>query len=172
MKTDEPPVADDQHQSQIAASLRLSEAKLAGILASAMDAIITVDEDQRVVLFNAAAEKMFRCQAAEALGASLDRFIPERFRAAHREPILEVHTKDSPRAVEVLQGAPGVLQAGMFGRAVHLTVDDVAAARRALPGLLTSHGIALEDAELPQIPPSLEDVFISLVRAAGGAVVS
>jgi ABC-2 type transport system ATP-binding protein len=60
----------------------------------------------------------------------------------------------------------------MFGRAVHLTVDDVAAARRALPGLLTSHGIALEDAELPQIPPSLEDVFISLVRAAGGAVVS
>jgi ABC-2 type transport system ATP-binding protein len=97
---------------------------------------------------------------------------PGRLRAAHREPILEVHTKDSPRAVEVLQGAPGVLQAGMFGRAVHLTVDDVAAARRALPGLLTSHGIALEDAELPQIPPSLEDVFISLVRAAGGAVVS
>ena len=87
MKTEKPPVADDQHQSQIAASLRLSEAKLAGILASAMDAIITVDEDQRVVLFNAAAEKMFRCPAAEALGESLDRFIPERFRAAHREHI-------------------------------------------------------------------------------------
>jgi PAS domain S-box-containing protein len=87
METEKPPVADDQHQSQIAASLRLSEAKLAGILASAMDAIITVDEDQRVVLFNAAAEKMFRCPAAEALGESLDRFIPERFRAAHREHI-------------------------------------------------------------------------------------
>src|SRR5262245_60205739 len=87
METEKPPVADDQHQSQIAASLRLSEAKLAGILASAMDAIITVDEGQRVVLFNAAAEKMFRCTAAEALGESLDRFIPERFRAAHREHI-------------------------------------------------------------------------------------
>src|SRR5262245_39558856 len=91
MNTTEPPVAapdgEDQHHSQIAASLRLSEAKLAGILASAMDAIITVDEDQRVVLFNAAAEKMFRCPAAEALGESLDRFIPERFRAAHREHI-------------------------------------------------------------------------------------
>src|SRR6266545_4028977 len=87
MKTEKPLVADDQHQSQIAASLRLSEAKLAGILASAMDAIITVDEDQRVVLFNAAAEKMFRCPAAEALRESLDRFIPERFRAAHREHI-------------------------------------------------------------------------------------
>src|SRR5262245_3861437 len=87
MKTEKSPVADDQHQSQIAASLRLSEAKLAGILASAMDAIITVDENQRIVLFNAAAEKMFRCSAEEALGESLDRFIPERFRAAHREHI-------------------------------------------------------------------------------------
>jgi PAS domain S-box-containing protein len=87
METQNPPVADDQHQSQIAASLRLSEAKLAGILASAMDAIITVDEDQRIVLFNAAAEKMFRCPAAEALGESLDRFIPGRFRTAHREHI-------------------------------------------------------------------------------------
>jgi PAS domain S-box-containing protein len=91
MKTTEPAVAppfgEDQYQSQIAASLRLSEAKLAGILASAMDAIITVDEDQRVVLFNAAAERMFRCPAAEALGESLDRFIPERFRAAHREHV-------------------------------------------------------------------------------------
>src|SRR5262245_59973171 len=91
MNTTEPPVSapagEDQYQSQIAASLRLSEAKLAGILASAMDAIITVDENQRVVLFNAAAERMFRCPAAEALGESLDRFIPERFRTPHREHI-------------------------------------------------------------------------------------
>jgi PAS domain S-box-containing protein len=87
MKTNEPSVGDDRHQAQIAASLRLSEAKLVGILASAMDAIITVDEDQRVVLFNAAAERMFRCSAADALGERLDRFIPERFRAAHREHV-------------------------------------------------------------------------------------
>ncbi|MGH9832990.1 MAG: two-component system sensor histidine kinase NtrB, partial [Blastocatellia bacterium] len=87
MKTLEAPITDDQFQSEIAASLRSSEAKLAGILASAMDAIITVDENQRVVLFNAAAEKMFRCSAREALGQSLDRFIPDRFRAAHREHI-------------------------------------------------------------------------------------
>ncbi|HEY7184225.1 MAG TPA: PAS domain S-box protein, partial [Blastocatellia bacterium] len=100
METEKPTVADDQHQSQIAASLRLSEAKLAGILASAMDAIITVDEGQRVVLFNAAAEKMFRCPAAEALGESLDRFIPERFRAAHREHIhIFGETKVTQRAM-------------------------------------------------------------------------
>ncbi len=41
MKTTEQPVTGDQHQAQIAASLRLREAKLAGIIASAMDAVIT-----------------------------------------------------------------------------------------------------------------------------------
>jgi PAS domain S-box-containing protein len=87
MKIPEAPVADDESKSQIAASLRMSEAKLAGILTSAMDAIITVDEDQRIVLFNSAAEKMFRCSAKEALGQSLDRFIPARFRTAHREHV-------------------------------------------------------------------------------------
>lgn len=60
---------------------------MAGILASAMDAIITVDEDQRIVLFNAAAEKMFRCPSEEALGQSLDRFIPARVREAHRQHV-------------------------------------------------------------------------------------
>ena len=77
-------MADDQ---QNATSLRMSEARLAGIVASAMDAIITVDERQRIVLFNAAAERMFRCPAKDALGQSLDRFIPDRFRIAHREHI-------------------------------------------------------------------------------------
>ena len=49
-----------------------------------MDAIITVDERQHIVLFNAAAEQIFRCAAVDAVGGPLDRFIPERFRAAHR----------------------------------------------------------------------------------------
>jgi len=61
--------------------------RLAGIIDSAMDAIITVDEQQRIVLFNTTAEALFGCPQTEALGASLDRFIPERFRAAHAQHI-------------------------------------------------------------------------------------
>ena len=44
-------------------------------------------QEQRIVLFNEAAEKIFRCPAAEAFGGHLERFIPQRFRAAHREHV-------------------------------------------------------------------------------------
>jgi PAS domain S-box-containing protein len=64
-----------------------SEARLRNILDSAMDAIITVDDSQHIVLFNAAAERVFGCPRAEAIGAPLAWFIPERFRAAHPDHI-------------------------------------------------------------------------------------
>ncbi len=67
------------------AMLARSEARLRGILGSAMDAIITVDEHQHVVLFNSAAEEVFLCSRDEAVGAPLDWFIPERFRRGHND---------------------------------------------------------------------------------------
>lgn len=57
---------------------------LADIINAAMDAIVTVDAEQKIVLFNAAAERMFRCPAARALGQSLDIFIPPVLRDVHR----------------------------------------------------------------------------------------
>ena len=59
--------------------LREGEAQLGAIVRSVMDVIITVDGDQRIVLFSAAAEKMFAYSASQAIGGPLDRFIPERF---------------------------------------------------------------------------------------------
>ncbi len=65
------------------ALLSASEARMRGILDSAMDAIITVDAQQNVVLFNKAAESMFLTTRAEAIGAPIATFIPERFRGTH-----------------------------------------------------------------------------------------
>jgi len=84
-----------------------------------------------------------------------------------RMPLLEVRTADSLRTVKVLQGKPGVIEVGMFGRAVHVTVEDEGRARAAIPQVLAEAGIAMEKIE--RITPSLEDVFISLVHAEGGA---
>jgi PAS domain S-box-containing protein len=63
---------------------RSATERLHGIVQSAMDAIITTDREQRIVVFNEAAETIFRCPAEQAIGGPLERFIPERFRAAHR----------------------------------------------------------------------------------------
>ncbi len=63
-------------------ALRLSEERLARILDSAMDAIVTFDARLHIELFNATAEKVFRCPATEALGHSLDRFLTDGFKAA------------------------------------------------------------------------------------------
>ncbi len=65
--------------------LARSEARLRGILDSAMDAIITVDSRQHIVLFNRAAEEVFGCPREQAIGAPLAWFIPERFRHAHAD---------------------------------------------------------------------------------------
>lgn len=61
--------------------------ELAAILESAMDAIITIDEEQRIVMFNPAAVQMFGLSAEQALGQPISRFIPERFRRQHGEHI-------------------------------------------------------------------------------------
>jgi PAS domain S-box-containing protein len=66
-------------------ALAESRRRFEEIIGSAMDAIISVDARQRIVLFNAAAEKMFRCPASAAIGKSIGGFIPRRFRARHAE---------------------------------------------------------------------------------------
>jgi len=93
---------------QRTAALGESEGRLAGIIASAMDSIITVDRDQRIVLFNSAAEKMFRCTEANALGQPITRFIPQRFHASHAGHIEKfAETGVTSRAM----GSKGVLWA-------------------------------------------------------------
>ena len=97
---------------------------------------------------------------------ALDR--PAALRAAMPAPLLELATDDSPRAVEALEDAPGVIDVGLFGRAVHVTVRDADAARAALPALLAARGIVVRGVAV--VEPSLEDVFVALVHAAGGAL--
>ncbi len=67
--------------------LARSESRLRAILDSAMDAVITVDERQHIVLFNKAAEAVFGCPRDQAVGAPLAWFIPERYRGNHGDHV-------------------------------------------------------------------------------------
>lgn len=64
-------------------ALKESEARFAGIISVSMDAIISVDEDQRIVIFNQGAEKMFGYTKAEVIGHPLDMLLPAGLRERH-----------------------------------------------------------------------------------------
>jgi ABC-2 type transport system ATP-binding protein len=97
---------------------------------------------------------------------ALDR--PAALREQMAEPILELRTNNGPEAAQALRDGPGVVEAAMFGRAVHVVVTDAAAATAALPAFLATRGVTVES--IAPVRPSLEDVFVALVRREGGAI--
>jgi len=92
---------------------------------------------------------------------------PMALRQGLRVPMLEIQTSNAPQAVSILQDIPGVDDVAMFGRRIHATVDDAAAARESVAAALQQSGLDVGD--MVDITPSLEDVFVALVRRAGGA---
>ena len=80
------------------------DAPMAGIARAAHEAIIVIDEAQRIVMLNPAARSMFGCSAADALGSPLSRFIPQRFHEAHAQSVQQF-------------GASGVAEKAMAERA-------------------------------------------------------
>lgn len=71
-------LAERLHKSQ--ERLRVDESRLSGMFNSAMDGIITVDEELSIVYINPAAEKMFGYKAAALVGTSARLLVPESHR--------------------------------------------------------------------------------------------
>jgi PAS domain S-box-containing protein len=65
------------------AALREGEVRIAGLVDAVNDGVITIDGDERIVLFNRAAERLFGVPAEEALGSKVERFIPRTAQEAH-----------------------------------------------------------------------------------------
>jgi len=91
-----------QSSAQTLARARQSEARLHGIITSAMDAIITIDEAQCIILTNDAATRLFGYPASELLGQPLEKLLPVHFRVAHAQHIHQF-------------GATGVTERAMQG---------------------------------------------------------
>jgi len=76
---------------RLRSELQESEERLSRIFESAMDAIVTIDAAGRITLFNAAAEQVFRCAAADAVGSAFTRFGSETFAS-----VLAGYTREKP----------------------------------------------------------------------------
>ncbi|HYN59001.1 MAG TPA: PAS domain S-box protein [Rubrivivax sp.] len=77
-----------------------------GAVNAAHEGIVTIDDEQRIVMINPAALRMFGCSAAEALGAPLSRFIPLAQRSAHARHVREF---DASGATEKAMGQRGIV---------------------------------------------------------------
>jgi ABC-2 type transport system ATP-binding protein len=93
---------------------------------------------------------------------------PSALRASMSEPLYQVQTPDAPHAVEALAKSPAVMEASLFGRAVHVVMKQAAGAEASIRATLGDVDVTATSVE--QIPPALEDVFVALIRREGGAV--
>jgi PAS domain S-box-containing protein len=91
-------IKDVSDRKRAEEELRESQAKFAGILEIASSAIISVDENQTIQLFNHGAEKIFGYEANEVLGQSIDILLPEALRHVHQQHIHNfAHSEGRPR---------------------------------------------------------------------------
>jgi PAS domain S-box-containing protein len=82
---DQGPLLAERHALQESAEalrqrneeLHFSENRMAAIINSSLDAIVCIDAEQRITVFNPAAAALFQCPAEAALSTSLERFLPE-----------------------------------------------------------------------------------------------
>ncbi len=93
---------------------------------------------------------------------------PAELRRSFELPLVEATVDDPAAAVRALRAAPGIEEAAMFGRQVHVTTTTREGAHELIRGVLAERGIELR--ALVDVTPSLEDIFVALVRREGGAL--
>ncbi len=78
---------DVTERKQAEQALRENRLRLEAIVATAMNGIITVDNDHCIVLFNPSAERIFGYSAAQIIGQPLTILIPDRYRLSHEKHV-------------------------------------------------------------------------------------
>ncbi|KQP06297.1 ATP-binding protein [Pseudorhodoferax sp. Leaf265] len=110
--------------------LRLSEARLADIINSSLDAIVCVDRERRITVFNPTAAALFQCPPADALGSPLERFFPD---AAEVLAMHQISTELPPTELQALtaRGTAVPVEVSMaFGDTTTVFARDLTARKR------------------------------------------
>jgi len=125
-------MANDISQlKQTEQAMRESQAQLSNVIASAMDAIITLDAGQNIVLFNKAAESMFGWEIDDMRGKNIDELIPERYRPSHSKYLAAFRSAADNRTGEMRESRKGYglrkdgSEFPVDGSISHMSVDGV-----------------------------------------------
>lgn len=127
-----------------------------------------VREGVTVFVSTAYLDEAERCERLALLhrGRLLATGTPDEVKGLMQGAILEVRADDPRRAAAVLRHAMPGRSAGLFGDRVHLTTRDMEGDRTAAADALRGAGIAVEG--MRHMPPTLEDVFISVIAEGEG----
>jgi ABC-2 type transport system ATP-binding protein len=79
-----------------------------------------------------------------------------------RHIILSLESSDPLESMKALEGEPGIADVAVFGAGLHVKATEAAAAKEQIRQVLGQRKIAIN--HLEQIPPSMEDVFVSLIE--------
>jgi two-component system cell cycle sensor histidine kinase/response regulator CckA len=149
-------------------AVREGDAQLAAIVRSAMDGVITVDEEQRILLVNPAAERMFGYASGELVGEMLSPLLPARYRSEHLGHIRRFGGSGAThRSMGALSAVVGLRSSGeefpiessisqveVGGRKLYTVIlRDVSERVRA------ERALAEEEARFRQLAESIHEVF-------------
>ena len=101
------------------------EAYFEALMSAAVDAIIVIDQDGQIEIFNKAAEEIFGHAESEILGKNVSSLMPEPDRSAHDQYIKNYHTSRNPRIIGIGREIVGLHKNGKKFPA-HLSVGEVA----------------------------------------------
>ncbi|MCP4592296.1 MAG: PAS domain S-box protein, partial [bacterium] len=88
---------DITERRQVEIALRKSEERFRTLVDAGKDAVIAIDREGLITIFNPAAERMFGWRRAEVAGQPLDRLMPDEYRAPHREYVRGYFHTGNPR---------------------------------------------------------------------------
>ena len=80
-----------------------------------------------------------------------------------QEDVLEVFCNDPQDAMIEIEKMQGIKEVALFGKGLHVVVEDAGSAVGTISSLLSEKGYQVSRVE--EITPSLEDVFVSLIEA-------
>lgn len=104
--------AEAAEREHLERMLRRNEARLRAILDTAVEGIITIDQQGLIELCNPAAARMFGYSADELLGTSVNRLMPDAYRRSHDGLVLSSKITDDTKTILAGRELMGLRQDG------------------------------------------------------------